>query len=358
MNTSFWNGKKVLITGHTGFKGSWLSLWLQNLGANVVGCSLKPPTEPNLYTLAAVEHNMTSVIVDIRDHQAVLHVFLQHQPEIVFHLAAQSLVRYGYQAPIETYATNVMGTVHVLEAARLCGSVRSIINVTTDKCYDNKEWCWGYRETDALGGFDPYSSSKASAELVTSSYRRSFFDESSIGLASVRAGNVLGGGDWAEARLIPDVIRAFIKQEPLVVRNPTAIRPWQHVLEPLSGYLMLAEQLYQSQAFADAWNFGPDEGDAQSVQWILDYIASRWPGAAKSVLASSPQVHEAQYLKLDCAKAKSVLGWVPRWDLKRGLEETIHWYQAYLNGASMHQQTLAQIESFCADHNESWSIEK
>lgn len=347
---NFWQGRKVLITGHTGFKGSWLSLWLQLLGADLSGFALAPPTNPNLFSLAAIGEGMNSIIGDIRDFDHLLSVLKAHQPEIVIHMAAQPLVRYSYHAPIETYSTNVMGTVHVLEAARQVGCVKAIVNVTTDKCYENQEWHWGYRENDRLGGHDPYSNSKACSELVTSAYQQSYFNEAGIGLASARAGNVIGGGDWALDRLIPDMIRACLHKEAVSIRNPQAIRPWQHVLEPLSGYLLLAEKLYNSPLdCAQSWNFGPEEHDVKTVGWIVKYVMDHWPDEVSYTLEEQPHLHEARYLKLDCAKAKDLLDWKTRWNLAKGLHETIDWYKAFSNQENMREKTIAQIKSFIRD---------
>ena len=281
MSPSFWQGRRVFLTGHTGFKGTWLALWLQQLGAQVTGYALSPATSPNLYGLAQVADGMTSIFGDVRDPSALASALKAAQPEIVIHMAAQALVRYGYQNPVETYATNVMGTVNVLEAVRACPSVRSIVCVTSDKCYDNKEWFWGYRENEALGGYDPYSSSKAAAELVTSAYRDSYLRDQGVGVASARAGNVIGGGDWAADRLVPDVLRAFAEGRPALIRNPDAIRPWQHVLEPLSGYLSLAQHLHEKPIeIAGAWNFGPYDADAKSVRKVVEKLAAAWGGGA------------------------------------------------------------------------------
>lgn len=343
----FWKGKKVLITGHTGFKGSWLSLVLQWAEAELIGLALAPPEGHNLFTLANIANNMTSQIGDVRDYKQVLSVIEEHQPELIIHMAAQPLVRYSYKNPIETYATNVMGTVHLLEAARQVGSVKAIVNVTTDKCYENKEWHWAYREEDTLGGFDPYSNSKACAELVTRAYRTSYFNTDAIGLASARAGNVIGGGDWAEDRLIPDLIRACSINSPVSIRNPQAIRPWQHVMEPLTGYLALAEKLYNEPSiYADSWNFGPEEHDVQSVGWIADFIINRWHQPASWILEEGNHLHEANYLKLDSAKSKALLGWQPRWNLEKGLQETVEWYQAFFSRENMRDKTLTQIKHF------------
>jgi len=347
VNPEFWRGKRVLLTGHTGFKGSWLSLWLQAMGAELHGLALAPPTSPSLYDEAGVGAGMASTIGDIRDYAAVLAAVEACKPEIIIHMAAQPLVRYSYQNPVETYATNVMGTVHVLEAARQVGCVRAIVNVTTDKCYENKEWVWGYREDEPMGGYDPYSNSKGCAELVTSAYRRSFFQQSGIALASGRAGNVIGGGDWAADRLVPDILRAFEKNQPVVIRNPHSTRPWQHVLEPLSGYLTLAERLYQDgAAFAEGWNFGPHDDDARPVQWIVEQMVGKWGGNASWQLDAGDHPHEANYLKLDISKAKAGLGWQPRWNLATALENIITWHQAWLAQADVRAKCLEQISQY------------
>ncbi len=349
INIEFWAGKRVLMTGHTGFKGSWLSLWLQSMGAELHGLALKPPTTPALFDEAGVGEGLISTLGDIRDYSIVLAVMEACRPDIVFHLAAQPLVRYSYQAPVETYATNVMGTVHVLEAARQVGSARAIINVTTDKCYENQEWLWGYRENEAMGGHDPYSSSKGCAELVTSAYRRSYFQDNSIALASVRAGNVIGGGDWALDRLVPDILRAFESRQPVVIRNPHAIRPWQHVLEPLSGYLILAEHLYdKGQAYAEGWNFGPIEEDARPVQWIVEQMVANWGNGASWRMDDAKHLHEANYLKLDISKAKSLLGWKPRWNLATALERIAEWHRIWLDKGNVKKACLMQIGEYQA----------
>jgi len=352
MTPTFWAGKRVLITGHTGFKGGWLSLWLQQLGAKVTGYALEPPTQPSLFEVAQVEQGMESVIGDIRDLAHLQAVFARSWPEIVFHLAAQPLVRDSYQFPVETYATNVMGTVHLLEAVRRTGGVRVVVNITSDKCYENREWVWGYRETEPMGGYDPYSNSKGCAELVTSAYRNSFFNPADfqrhgVALASVRAGNVIGGGDWARDRLIPDIMKAFLAGQPVTIRNPHAIRPWQHVLEPLNGYLELAEKLWQQGPdYAEGWNFGPNDEDARPVSWIVEYLAALWGEQARWVLDEGHHPHEAHYLKLDCSKAKMRLGWRPRWNLERALSKTVEWYSAYAAHEDLRTVTLGQISSY------------
>lgn len=350
----FWNGKTVLITGHTGFKGSWLSLWLQSLGATVVGYSLPAPTQPNLFDVANVAEGMTSVIGDVRDLEHIQSVMKQYQPEIVFHMAAQPLVRYSYYNPVETYATNVMGTVNVLEAIRHTDSVRSAVVITTDKCYENREWAWGYRENEPMGGKDPYSNSKGCAELVVSAYRDSFFsakdyDRHRVGLASARAGNVIGGGDWALDRLIPDIMRAIQESRPVLIRSPRAIRPWQHVLEPLSGYLCLAEQLWHhGPEYAEGWNFGPSDEDAKPVAWIVDRLTKLWGEGASWEVDLGTHPHEATYLKLDCSKAKAKLGWTPRTSLATALDWIVEFYQAYQAHQNMREMTEAQIQRFQA----------
>lgn len=348
VSSAFWHGKRVFLTGHTGFKGSWLSLWLQSMGAQVKGFALRPPTTPALFNEAKVGTGMESEIGDIRDLAAITGSMSAFNPDILIHMAAQPLVRLSYREPIETYATNVMGTVHVLEAARQCPNLRAIVNVTTDKCYENREWEWGYRENEPMGGHDPYSNSKGCAELVTAAYRRSFFNTpNTAALASARAGNVIGGGDWADDRLIPDILRAFAREQPVVIRNPLATRPWQHVLEPLSGYLLLAEKLYiEGAAFAQGWNFGPHDDDVQPVEWILDHMVARWGRGACWQRDTAPQPHEAQLLKLDISKARAKLKWHPLWSLAHALDNIVDWHQAWLEGADIQQKTLAQIKQF------------
>lgn len=352
MTFDFWRGKRVFVTGHTGFKGSWLSLWLQQMGADVVGYALAPPTKPSLFEVARVGEGMHSIIADIRDLPTLTTAIAEHRPEIVFHLAAQPLVRLSYEQPVETYATNVMGTVHVLEAVRQTGGVRAVVNITTDKCYENREWVWGYRENEPMGGYDPYSNSKGCAELVTAAYRTSFFNSANhvkhgVALASARAGNVIGGGDWAKDRLIPDIMAAFFEQRPVVIRNPQAIRPWQHVLEPLSGYLMLAERLWaEGPAFAEGWNFGPNEEDTRPVEWIVKHLAGTWGKGATWSIDGGNHPHEASYLKLDISKARSRLDWHPRWDLEISLRHIVDWNLAYRRGGNMRDLTLKQIAEY------------
>ncbi|MFH1819667.1 MAG: CDP-glucose 4,6-dehydratase [Pseudomonadota bacterium] len=352
MTLGFWRGKRVFMTGHTGFKGSWLSLWLQQLGAEVTGYALKPPTNPSLFEVAKVEEGMRSIIADIRDADALAKAMRAARPDIVIHMAAQPLVRYSYQAPVETYATNVMGTVHLLEAVRQADAVRAVVIVTSDKCYENKEWPWGYRENEPMGGYDPYSNSKGCAELVTAAYRNSYFNpakhsEHGVAIGSGRAGNVIGGGDWAADRLIPDILRAIEAGQPVNIRSPHAIRPWQHVLEPLSGYLSLAEKLFtDGPAYAEGWNFGPADEDAKPVQWIVERLTQSWGEGASWELDTNPQPHEAHYLKLDCSKAKAKLAWYPRWQLSATLAGIVEWHKAMLNRADMKAFTCGQISQY------------
>lgn len=348
IDPAFWRGRRVLVTGHTGFKGGWLSLWLQQMGAEVTGLSLAPPATPNLFEVARVADGMTSVIGDIRDPGAVHDVMERAEPEVVLHLAAQALVRASYADPVDTFATNVVGTATVLAAARRQG-VRAVVSVTSDKCYENREQVWGYRETDPMGGHDPYSASKGCAELVTASFRRSFFSTSgSARLASARAGNVIGGGDWSADRLVPDVVRAFSTGEPVVIRNPGAVRPWQHVLEPLSGYLVLVERLLtDGDAVADGWNFGPGDNDARTVGWVVERLAERW-GAGASWRIEPGGPHEAHRLRLDCSKASVELGWRPRLGLGECLDWVIDWYRAHAAGADMRAVTLEQIDAYAS----------
>lgn len=352
MNSEFWSGKKVFITGHTGFKGSWLCLWLHKLGAKVTGYALEPPTEPSLFKLCRIDELVDSVIADIRDVNRLKEEMADASPEIVIHMAAQPLVRDSYKNPVETYAINVMGTINLFEAVRVCKSIKAVINVTTDKCYENREWHWGYRESDPLGGYDPYSSSKACSELVTSAYRSSFFNPSNyssrgVAIASARGGNVIGGGDWAVDRLIPDCVRALLNGEKIIIRNPNAIRPWQHVLEPLSGYLLLSQKLFEEGPhFACGWNFGPDGGDVRPVIWVVERICSKWDGKASYEVANREQLHEAHYLKLDCSKAKAELMWYPKWNLKKAIDSVIEWMQAYRDNKDLREVCIKQIKEY------------
>jgi CDP-glucose 4,6-dehydratase len=352
MTPYFWRGKRVFLTGHTGFKGSWMSLWLQSLGAEVTGYALQPPTDPSLFTIAEVGEGMKSILADIRDLPALQQAMQAARSDIVIHMAAQPLVRQSYQNPVETYGTNVMGTVHLLEAVRHSPSVKAVLNITSDKCYENREWVWAYRENEPMGGYDPYSNSKGCSELVSAAYRSSFFNASSyaqhgVAIATVRAGNVIGGGDWAKDRLIPDILAAFEANKPVRIRHPYAIRPWQHVLEPLRGYLALAERLYQhGPDYADAWNFGPNEEDAKPVAWIVETMADLWGQGAAWQIDAGEQPHEAAYLKLDISKARSHLNWHPALGLEQALELIVDWAQARKTGADMRRHTLAQIHSY------------
>ncbi|MDP1558299.1 MAG: CDP-glucose 4,6-dehydratase [Nitrosomonas sp.] len=348
LGNTFYQGRKVFVTGYTGFKGGWLSLWLQAMGAEVHGYALKPPTEPSFFVVAEVGKGMASTeIADIRDADKLRLAMQSASPEIVFHLAAQSLVRYSYVQPAETYAVNVLGTVNLLEAVRATPGVKAVVNVTTDKCYENREGVWGYRENEPMGGFDPYSSSKGCAELVTAAYRRSFLESAGIALASARAGNVVGGGDWADDRLIPDIMRAITQGKSVNIRNPHAIRPWQHVLEPLSGYLLLAQKLYEQGAlYAEGWNFGPSDEDAKPVQWIVEELTNAWGKGASWVLDGGDHPHEAHYLKLDCAKAKARLDWRPKWHLESTLGAIIDWNHAFQAGKDMSVFSLGQIRQY------------
>jgi CDP-glucose 4,6-dehydratase len=347
-----WQGRRVFLTGHTGFKGGWLSLWLADRGAQIRGYALAPESEPNLFTAASVAAVLDDVRGDIRDYAKLEASMTEFYPEVVFHLAAQPLVRRSYADPLGTYATNVMGTAHVLEAVRKTPSIRAVVCITTDKCYQNQEWVWPYRETDPLGGFDPYASSKACAEIVSAAYRSSFFPvnrlhEHHVTLATARAGNVIGGGDWSEDRLIPDLIRGFQAKQPVLIRQPKAIRPWQHVLEPLHGYIMLVEQLLAERAqFASAFNFGPSDEDAWPVERIANAVATMWGEGASWVCDAAPSMHEAHCLRLDASKARTELGWQPKLRIETALEWTTAWYRAWRKGAEMRQQTRTQIAAY------------
>ncbi|MDO6384981.1 CDP-glucose 4,6-dehydratase [Uliginosibacterium sp. 31-12] len=358
MSKEFWQGKRVFLTGHTGFKGSWLSLWLQSLGVKVTGYALAPNTKPSLFEEARVSEGMRSIFGDVRDPAALQEAIASAQPEIVIHMAAQPLVRYSYANPAETYATNVMGTVHLLDAIRQTPGIKAVVNVTSDKCYENREWAWGYRENEAMGGYDPYSNSKGCSELVTAAFRSSYFNSAEyskhgVALASGRAGNVIGGGDWALDRLIPDVVRAIEDGREVIIRSPHAIRPWQHVLEPLSGYLALAEKLYtEGVLYAEGWNFGPHDHDAKPVAWIVEQLTRIWgDGAAYRMDTAAANLHEAHYLKLDCSKAQMKLAWQPRWNLLHTLEKICEWHKMQQAGGDMQAMTLQQIREYEATRN-------
>ncbi len=350
VSCKFWENKRVFLTGHTGFKGGWMSLWLKSMGANVTGYSLAPNTSPNLFSVLDIGNLIDkSHIADVRDLAQLGGAMLEANPDLVIHMAAQPLVRNSYANPVETYATNVMGTVHLLESTRSIDKVRATLIVTTDKCYENKEWIWGYREIESMGGFDPYSSSKGCAELVTSAYRQSFFSmaNSNNKIASARAGNVIGGGDWSEDRLVPDAIKAFELGRPLMIRNPLAIRPWQHVLEPLSGYLILAQALYErGSPFATGWNFGPREDGNRTVQEVVDLLITEWGEEARWEMENSQQPHEANLLRLDCTKAHLQLGWLPKWGLETTMQKVIQWHKAYLAKENMQEVSLVQINQY------------
>lgn len=342
---SYYANKKVLVTGHTGFKGSWLSLMLAQLGANVTGYALAPPTEPNLFEVARVGDRISkSAVSDVRNLESLCQFVEEEQPQIVFHLAAQPLVVASYECPIENYETNIMGTVNLLESLRRVGSAKAIVNITTDKCYNNKEWCWPYRESDALGGNDPYSSSKACSELITASYYKSFFRQLEVGVATARAGNVIGGGDWAENRLVPDLMRAYAGKRAIDLRSPDAIRPWQHVLEPLFGYLLLGQKLCEfPEKYSTAWNFGPSPDSEKSVGWISRYVRKKLDDKLEIRFEGRSTWHESNTLRLDSSKARSKLGWEPLWGLEKGLDETVSWQSAQVSGKNMQQYTWDQI---------------
>lgn len=348
VDPGFWRGRQVLVTGHTGFKGAWATLWLDQLGARVTGYALAAPTSPSLFELARIGGRIRSIEADIRDGATLRKVLNETMPEVVLHFAAQSLVRESYQKPLETFEVNVLGTAMLLEAVRNCGSVRAVVIVTSDKCYDNREQMHAYRESDALGGRDPYSSSKACAELVAKAYRASFFSApKQPQVATVRAGNVIGGGDWARDRLIPDVVQALLDGRAVAIRSPEAVRPWQHVLDPLRGYLLLAERLSAGkQEFAEAWNFGPGEDGERPVSWIVDGALAQWGGAKPWVTDSTPKPHEATFLKLDSGKSLSRLSWKPRLDLAAALRWTLEWYRGYRDSKDMRLLTLDQLSRY------------
>ena len=352
MNKEFWNDKTVLLTGHTGFKGSWLSLWLQKLNTNVIGFSKSIPTNPNLFELAAVKDEMTSIIGNVCDYDKLEETIREYKPEIVIHMAAQAILRESYDNPIETYATNVMGTVNLFESIRKIGNVRVILNVTTDKCYESNKLSKEHKETDRLGGYDPYSNSKACSELVTSSFRDSFFNpkeyqKHGTSLASCRAGNVIGGGDWGTDRLIPDIMRGIISDQIIKIRNPNSTRPWQYVLDPLNGYLTLVEKLWSSGSeFSEGWNFGPLESDEKPVKWIIEKIIKLWSKDIKFDISSDINPHEENHLRLNCIKANSRLGWISKLNLEQGLEWIAEWYKQYEQGNNMKDITEQQIDKF------------
>ena len=349
MNENFWKNKKILITGHTGFKGSWLTVWLKKLGSDIIGFSKSVPTTPSLYEILNIENDITSVIGDIQDYELVKETINKYEPEIVFHMAAQSLVIKSYSDPIETFSTNVMGTVNLLYAIKETKKPNVVVNVTSDKCYQNNESLKGYSEDDPMGGHDPYSSSKGCAELITKSFRNSFFnsdDGKQIALASVRAGNVIGGGDWAENRLIPDIIRAIKNKESVKIRNPNALRPWQHVLDPLNGYMILAEKLWEEQnKYSEGWNFGPDKNEIKSVSWIIEKFNEFWKNKIDWTIDKN-ELHEANNLILNCQKAKTKLGWNPKVDMETTIKWTIEWYERYFDKEDMKKITEEQIEKF------------
>lgn len=347
MSSEFWVGKKIFLTGHTGFKGGWISLWLHSLGAELFGFSLEPPTTPNFFSVANLESIFVkSSIADIRDANALNKSMQQANPDIVIHMAAQPLVRKSYLDPIETYSTNIIGTINLFEAVRKSSSVRAVVNITSDKCYENREWIWPYREDESMGGYDPYSSSKGCSELISSAYRRSFFQDAKIGLATARAGNVIGGGDWAKDRLIPDFFRSLESGDTLIIRSPNAIRPWQHVLEPIAGYLMLAEKLFiNGTDFSQGWNFGPSYDDARTVEWIIKYLSDSNPNFSWN-LDKNPQVHEANCLRLDSSKANIYLNWIPKWNLSIALNKILEWNSIYREGGDMLNYSLSQILAY------------
>ncbi len=351
MSNNFWKNKRVVLTGHTGFKGGWLALWLNLLGAKLLGIGLAPTTSPSLFSVARVGEVLENKTIDIRDFDSLKIALTQFKPDIVFHLAAQPLVRYSYENPIETFSSNVMGLANLLELSRRLPSLKVFLNVTSDKCYENKEQIWSYREIDPLGGVDPYSSSKACAELVTNAYKTSFFkDKPNVGIATARAGNVIGGGDWSNDRLIPDVLKALTNNHGITIRNPDAIRPWQHVLEPLGGYLKLAENLFSRPLdFSEPWNFGPADEGAQKVSKVVEIIASLWGKDTKWTTQKGQHPREAQLLMLDVSKAKAKLGWSPKWSLYKALEKTVEWQRLYIQGNDMRDVCFDQISLYSED---------
>lgn len=349
MNLTFYNGKKVFITGQTGFKGSWLCRILMNAGAQVTGYSLDPPTEPSLYRIAGIEKGITSIIGDIRDYKALNDAINQSQPEIIFHLAAQPIVRDSYRNPVYTFETNIMGTVNILECARNCESVKSVLNVTTDKVYLNREWEWGYRENEMLDGYDPYSNSKSCSELVTHSYKNSFFDEKGVAVSTARAGNVIGGGDFANDRIIPDCVRAAFSNQEILVRNPNSIRPYQHVLEPLFAYLMIAEKQFEDGSYAGYYNVGPDEGNCIQTGELVDYFIKYWGEGIRMTVGNVNGPHEANFLKLDCSKIKRVFGWKPCWSAEKAVEKTVEWTKCWRDGLNIKLCMDKQIQEYLSN---------
>ncbi|MGG2197708.1 CDP-glucose 4,6-dehydratase [Paenibacillus validus] len=351
LDKQFWNGRRVLVTGHTGFKGSWLSILLLSLGADVMGYSKQPAAEPNMFNVCRLNALIPTVIGDIADIDLLRNTIQSFEPEVVIHMAAQPLVRESYINTLETYSVNIMGTVNLLEILKISNHLKVILNVTTDKCYENKEWVWGYREVDALGGHDPYSASKACSDLITTSYRKSFFAERGIGVATVRAGNVIGGGDWSTDRLIPDSIKALIKGTKIIIRKPHAVRPWQHVLEPLFGYLLLAEKLYKDDhKYSGAWNFGPRDSDVISVENVVRKLSEKW-GSGSFEIQNDIELHEATNLKLDCSKASIILDWTPVWEIDKALDKVVNWTTAWIEGKDMHTYTLSQINEYLMGRN-------
>jgi CDP-glucose 4,6-dehydratase len=354
-NASFWHGRRVFITGHTGFKGSWLSLWLHSLGADVGGFSLDPPTEPSLFKALKLDRNLDHHVGDIRDAELLARTMREFKPEFVFHLAAQPLVRLSYKEPRLTYETNVMGTLNLYEAVRTCDSVCVVVSITTDKCYENREWVWGYRESDSIGGYDPYSSSKGCAELLTAAYRSSYFSPKQYGkthhvaLATARAGNVVGGGDWALDRLVPDCIRSLQNGENILIRNPRATRPWQHVLEPLSGYLLLGQHMSADGiGFSEGWNFGPGDDGVMDVENVAMNVIAAW-GSGNYVIVPDADYHEAHLLKLDASKARTLLGWHTTWNCEKAIRNSVEWYKDFIAGSDMHRKTINQLGAYLAE---------
>ena len=345
--SEFWCDKRVLVTGHTGFKGSWLSIWLTKMGAKVCGYALAPEKTPNLYNEARIETKIKSFFEDIKTYETLSKVILEFKPEIILHLAAQPIVSQSYINPVETYHTNLMGTVNILNASKKAECVRVLLNVTTDKVYENKEWCWQYRETDRLGGHDPYSSSKACSELITDSFRKSYYKDLGIGLASARSGNVIGGGDWSKDRIIPDIVKAFNEERSLKIRNPKAVRPWQYILDTLNGYLILVENLHSNaEKYSQSWNFGPTSEGEKSVQWIGNRIAELWGIRNYKPVNQPNALHETQSLKLDSSKARNLLRWSPVYDINSALEHTVHWYKSWLNKADAYEICSKQIDEY------------